>query len=88
MPGTRSGGAMNSDERNSLSGIACFSRFWNTSWRPRFQVSMMMNRTAPSNSGNQPPWNSFRELAANRFTSMNRKKPVAAQHSSKFIFQR
>src|SRR3546814_3855683 len=69
VPDTLSGGDKNSEVRNSCNGIACFCRFSNTSSRPRFQVSIIVNKTAHNNSGNQQIGRAHSELQSLMRTS-------------------
>ena len=87
MPGTRSGGWMNSDSMNTGRSIASSRSRSLIRWRPCCQVVIRVNMATPMRMGNQPPSRIFTALAAKNTMSMTKKQPVAATHSHSGSFQ-
>ncbi|CNH62269.1 Uncharacterised protein [Yersinia pekkanenii] len=65
VPVTRTGGDFSNEAIIASNELPCSYIRRSKLKRSLFQVVMMINITSPSDSGNQPPENSFRALAEN-----------------------
>jgi hypothetical protein len=80
VPGTRSGGLMNTASRKARQVDRLLAQALAISARPCFQVIISRNITPPITSGNQPPSSTLTALAAKKVMSTTKKKPVDSRH--------
>ena len=78
MPATRCGFVSSMSARNRARGSVSAALRSASSARPRFQVTITVNTTAATTSGNQPPCAIFAEQAAKNARSKQRNTPTTA----------